>query len=91
MRRSAWISALHAASTASRKPSGRSGRLKSIRAVSGSMLPPVTSAPKSRNTTPHSTCRPEWVRISAVRRSSERAPRTAVPAGGNGSPSAGIR
>ena len=55
------------------------------------MFPPVTRAPKSRNTTPHSTCRPEWVRISAVRRSSSMAPRTAVPTGGSGSPSAGIR
>ena len=55
------------------------------------MFPPVTRAPKSRNTTPQSTCRPEWVRISAVRRSSSMAPRTAVPTGGSGSPSAGIR
>ena len=52
------------AATRSLKPSGTSGRLKSIRASSGSMLPPVTSAPKSRNTTPDSRCRPEWVRIS---------------------------
>ena len=59
--------------------------------VSGSMFPPVTSAPKSRNTTPHRTCRPEWVRMSALRRSSSIAPRTAVPAGGSGSPSAGTR
>ncbi len=55
------------------------------------MLPPVTSEPKSRKTTPHSTCRPEWVRISAVRLSSSTAPRTAVPGGGTGSPSAAIR
>ena len=32
------------------------------------MLPPVTRAPKSRNTTPDSRCSPECVRISAVRR-----------------------
>src|SRR5215210_6966303 len=75
--RSAAISASHAAETRSRNPSGTSGRLKSIRASRGSMLPPVTSAPKSRNTTPESRCKPEWVRISAVRRSSSTAPRTA--------------
>ena len=55
------------------------------------MLPPVTSAPKSRKTTPHSTCSPEWVRISAVRRSSSTAPRTAVPGGGSGSVSSGTQ
>ena len=77
IRRSARSSALQASSTASLNPGGTAARLKSIRAVSGSMLPPVTSAPKSRKTTPHSTCSPEWVRISAVRRSSSTAPRTA--------------
>ena len=82
---------MQASSTASLKPGGTASRLKSIRAVSGSMLPPVTSAPKSRNTTPHSTCSPEWVRISAVRRSSSTAPRTAVPGGGSGSVSSGTR
>ncbi len=55
------------------------------------MFPPVTSEPKSLNTTPQSTCSPECVRISAVRRPSSTAPRTAVPGGGTGSPSAGIR
>ena len=62
-----------------------------MRAVSGSMLPPVTSAPKSRNTTAVSTCRPLCVRMSWVRRSSSSAPRTAVPTGGTGSPSTGTR
>ena len=83
IRRSAAISALHASATRSLKSAGTSARSKSIRAVSGSMLPPVTSAPKSRKTTPVSTCSPEWVRISAVRRSSSSAPRTAVPGGRN--------
>jgi hypothetical protein len=45
MRRPAATSVLQAASTASRKPGGTSGRLKSIRADSGSMFPPVTRAP----------------------------------------------
>ena len=45
------------------------------------MFDPVTRAPKSRNTTPDSRCRPECVRMSAERRSSSMAPRTAVPAG----------
>ncbi|MEV4159890.1 hypothetical protein [Nonomuraea dietziae] len=45
MRRSAVISALQASSTASLKPGGTSGRLKSILAENGSMLPPVTSEP----------------------------------------------
>ena len=89
--RSAAISAFTDSAIRSLKSGGTSARSKSIRAVSGSMLPPVTSAPKSRNTTPVSTCSPEWVRISAVRRSSSSAPRTAVPTGGTGSPSTGIR
>ena len=89
--RSAATSALTNSSSRDLKSGGTSGRLKSIRASPGSMLPPVTSALKSRNTTPHSTCRPEWVRISRVRRGSSTAPTTVVPAGGSGSPSAGIR
>ena len=89
--RSAAISTLTASVTRSLNPGGTSGRSKSIRAVSGSMLPPVTSAPKSRNTTAVSTCRPLWVRMSCVRRSSSSAPRTGVPTGGTGSPSAGTR
>ena len=74
IRRSAAISVLTGSSSRPLKPAGSSGRLKSIRASPGSMLPPVTSAPKSRNTTPHSTCSPEWVRISVNRRSSSIAP-----------------
>ena len=77
--RSAATSALTSSSSRALKSGGTSGRLKSIRASPGSMLPPVTSAPKSRNTTPHSTCRPVWVRISSVRRSSSTAPVTVVP------------
>jgi hypothetical protein len=91
IRRSCAISAFTVSATRSLKSGGTSARSKSIRADSGSMLPPLTSAPKSRNTTPVSTCRPEWVRISAVRRSSSSAPRTAVRGGGSGSPSAGNR
>ena len=41
--RSAATSTAQASATRSLKPSGTSGRLKSIRASSGSMLPPVTS------------------------------------------------
>ena len=73
------------------EPVRTAGGLKSIRAVIGSMFPPVTTTPKSRHTTPHRTCSPEWVRISAVRRSSSTAPRTVVPGSWYGSPSAGIR
>ena len=91
MTRSAVTSAFTSSSRRDLKSAGTSGRLKSIRASPGSMLPPVTRAPKSRKTTPHNTCRPEWVRMSRVRRSSATAPRTAVPTGGTGSPGAGIR
>jgi hypothetical protein len=91
IRRSAAISALTAASKVCLKSGGMSGRLKSIRASPGSMLPPVTSAPKSRNTVPHSTCSPEWVRMSVLRRSSSSAPVTVVPGGGTGSPGADSR
>lgn len=64
IRRSVRISALTDSATRSLKSGGTSARSKSIRADSGSMFPPVTRAPKSRNTTPVSTCSPEWVRIS---------------------------
>ena len=37
---------------------------KSMRPLNGSMLPPVTDAEWSRQTTPHRTCSAEWVRIS---------------------------
>ena len=45
IRRPAAISALQAVSTASLKPSGTTGRSKSILATNGSMFPPVTSEP----------------------------------------------
>ena len=35
-----------------------------MRPSNGSMFEPVTSAPKSRYTTPHTTCSPECVRIN---------------------------
>ena len=88
--RSAATSTAQAAATRSLKSGGSSARSKSIRAVSGSIDPPVTRAPKSRKTTPDSRCSAVWVRIRAVRRSSSTSARTAVPGGGTGSPSTGI-
>ncbi len=62
--RSASTSRRSAVSTAEAKSALIPGSSKSIRARSGSILPPVTSAPWSRPITPASMCSAVWVRIS---------------------------
>ena len=64
--RSRASSSLTSCSTFGPNPSGSGSNSKSIRALSGSMLPPVTGTRHSFQMTPHSTCSAEWVRISAV-------------------------
>ncbi len=56
---------------------------KSMRPESGSMLPPVTCAPWSFHTTPHSTWSAEWVRMSLWRRSQSTSAVTVAPTSGS--------
>ena len=62
--RSAASSAFTSASTRGPKPSGSGSNSKSIRALSGSMFPPVTGTCHSFQITPHSTCSAVCVRMS---------------------------
>ncbi len=84
--RSAAISALTSSVTRSAKPSGSGSNSKSMRALSGSMLPPVTGVAHSFQITPHRMWSAVWVLMSRWRRSQSISPVTAVPTGG-GSPS----
>ena len=63
-------------------PSGIGSNSKSIRALSGSMFPPVTGTFHSFQITPHKMCIAVCVRISWKRRSASTRPDTVVPTAG---------
>lgn len=82
MGRSASSSALTAAVTSSRNLSGSGPNPKSIRALSGSMLPPVAGTPQRFQITPPMTCNMVWVRMRPCRRAQSMVPVTVAPIGG---------